>query len=182
MIWVREPQKVSEIGGTSYLRTHEQRVCWQLRDSQIPNLILRSQAGKAVKIWKNRIKMGLHLEMSGTSEKLPWWFRQWRLCLQCRRPGSISGLGRSPGEGDGNPLLYSCLENSIDRGAWRAAVHGAVRVRYDWATNTSTFFSILNGDAAQPTFSGLLECCQPGLYLHIEEDQRIFQKETRKAR
>ena len=59
---------------------------------------------------------------------------------------------------------------------------GLWSVRYDWATNTSTFLSILNGDAAQPSFSGLLECCQPGFYLHIEEDQRIFQKETRKAR
>ena len=33
-------------------------------------------------------------------------------------PGSIPGLGRSPGEGNGNPLEYSCLENSMDRGAW----------------------------------------------------------------
>ena len=39
-------------------------------------------------------------------------------------PGSIPGLGRSPGEGNGNPLQYSCLENSMDRGAWRATVHG----------------------------------------------------------
>ena len=38
--------------------------------------------------------------------------------------GSISGLGRSPGKGNGNPLQYSCLENSMDRGAWRATVHG----------------------------------------------------------
>ena len=38
--------------------------------------------------------------------------------------GSILGLGRSPGEGNGNPLQYSCLENSMDRGAWRATVHG----------------------------------------------------------
>ena len=38
--------------------------------------------------------------------------------------GSIPGLGRSPGEGNGNPLWYSCLENSIDRGAWWATVHG----------------------------------------------------------
>ena len=36
----------------------------------------------------------------------------------------IPGLGRSPGEGNGNPLQYSHLENSIDRGAWRATVHG----------------------------------------------------------
>ena len=33
-------------------------------------------------------------------------------------PGSIPGLGRSPGEGNGNPLQYSCLENSMDKGAW----------------------------------------------------------------
>ena len=33
-------------------------------------------------------------------------------------PGSIPGLGRSPGEGNGNPLQYSCLENSMDGGAW----------------------------------------------------------------
>ena len=38
--------------------------------------------------------------------------------------GSIPGLGRSPGEGDGNPLPYSCLENPMDRGAWQATVHG----------------------------------------------------------
>ena len=37
--------------------------------------------------------------------------------------GSISGLGRSPGEGNGNPLQYSCLENPGDRGAWRATVY-----------------------------------------------------------
>ena len=35
-----------------------------------------------------------------------------------RDPGSILGLGKSPGEGNGNPLQYSCLENPVDRGAW----------------------------------------------------------------
>ena len=39
-------------------------------------------------------------------------------------PGSIPGLGRSPGEGNGNPLQYSRLENPMDRGAWQATVHG----------------------------------------------------------
>ena len=38
--------------------------------------------------------------------------------------GLIPGLGRSPGEGNGNPLQLSCLENSMDRGAWWATVHG----------------------------------------------------------
>ena len=41
--------------------------------------------------------------------------------------GSIPGLGRSPGEGNGNPFLYSCLENPMDRGAWRARVHGVAK-------------------------------------------------------
>ena len=39
-------------------------------------------------------------------------------------PSSIPGLGRSPGEGNGNPLQYYCLENPMDRGAWQATVHG----------------------------------------------------------
>ena len=42
--------------------------------------------------------------------------------------GSISGLGRSPGEGRGNPLQYSCLENPMDRGAWWAMVHRLTEV------------------------------------------------------
>ena len=40
-----------------------------------------------------------------------------------RDTGSIPGSGRSPGEGCGNPLQYSCLENPIDRGAWQVMVH-----------------------------------------------------------
>ena len=42
----------------------------------------------------------------------------------------IPGSGRSPGEGKGNPLQYSCLENPMDRGAWRATVHGVPK---SWA-------------------------------------------------
>ena len=42
---------------------------------------------------------------------------------KARDVGLISVLGRSPGVGNGNPLQYSCLENSTDRGAWQATVH-----------------------------------------------------------
>ena len=49
-------------------------------------------------------------------------------------PGSIPGLRRSPGEGNGNPLQYSYLESPMDRGAWQAIVHGVTRVRHDLAT------------------------------------------------
>ena len=44
-----------------------------------------------------------------------------------RHSGSIPGSKRSPGGGNGNPLQYSCLENPMDRGAWRATVHGVVK-------------------------------------------------------
>ena len=43
--------------------------------------------------------------------------------------GSIPGLGRSPGEGNGNPLQHSCLENPMDRGAWWTTVHGVTKSR-----------------------------------------------------
>ena len=42
-------------------------------------------------------------------------------------PSSIPGLGRAPGEGNGNSLQYSCLENSMDRGTWWAIVHGVAK-------------------------------------------------------
>ena len=48
--------------------------------------------------------------------------------------GLIPQLGRSPGEGNGNPLQYSCLENPMDRGAWHATVHGVARVRHNLVT------------------------------------------------
>ena len=52
--------------------------------------------------------------------------------------GSVPGSGRSPGEGNSYPFQCSCLENSMDRGAWWTAVHGVARVRRDWVTNTFT--------------------------------------------
>ena len=48
-----------------------------------------------------------------------------------RDSGSIPGLGRSPGVGNGNLLQYSCLENSMDKGAWWATVQGSQQVRYN---------------------------------------------------
>ena len=45
--------------------------------------------------------------------------------------GLIPGLGGSPGEGNGNALQYSCLENPMDRGVWQATVHGVARVGQD---------------------------------------------------
>ena len=63
-----------------------------------------------------------------------------------RNLGSIPGSGRAPGEGNGNPLQYSCLENPMDRGTWWATIHavtkpgglqkmGSQRIGHDWTTN-----------------------------------------------
>ena len=52
-----------------------------------------------------------------------------RLPYNVGDPGSIPGLGRSPGEGNGNPLQYSCLKYPMDGGAWQATVHGVAKSR-----------------------------------------------------
>ena len=53
---------------------------------------------------------------------------------------SVPGLGRDPGEGNGNPVQYSCLENPMDRGAWWVTVHGVANSR----TRLSDFTSHLH--------------------------------------
>ena len=74
--------------------------------------------------------------------------------------GSIPGSGRSPGERHGNPLQYLCLENSMDRGAWQATVHGVAKIQTrlsnqhtqyylrsaDWALSPSEVFLSTGGD------------------------------------
>ena len=59
--------------------------------------------------------------------------------------GSISGLGKSPGEGNGNLLQYSCLENPMERGAWQATVQGSQKIDHNYITTTTSttllFFS-----------------------------------------
>ena len=62
--------------------------------------------------------------------------------------GSVPGLGRSPGEGHGDPLQYSCLENPMDGGAWRAAVHGVKKSRA-WLKRRSTAFCPLDARGTQ---------------------------------
>ena len=50
--------------------------------------------------------------------------------------GLIPGSGRSPREGNGNPLQYSFLDNTMDRGAWQATIYGVTKSRHNWGTNT----------------------------------------------
>ena len=62
-----------------------------------------------------------------------------------RDVGLVPGSGRSPGEGNGNPLQYSCLENPMDRGAWWATVHGVTKGQTPH-THTYTHTSVCQYD------------------------------------
>ena len=105
--------------------------------------------------------------------------------------GSIPGSGRSPGEGNSNPLQYSCLENPMDRGAWRATVHGVTK-SWTWlmqlsmhvwtvtwkALLSSTIFQNLLKFMSTETvvLSKHLILCQPLLLLpSISQHQGLFQ-------
>ena len=67
--------------------------------------------------------------------------------------GSIPRTGRSPGGGHGNSLQYSCLENSIDRGAWWATVHGVAKSWTRLSTQHATLFEFL---APSPLYNGII--------------------------
>ena len=97
-------------------------------------------------------------------------------------PGSILRLGRSPGEGNGNPLQYSCLENPMDRGAWQAAVHGVTRVGHDLVTKPPPpciLMTVLGYSVV--SYSATCQVCSlPGSSVHgifqaiIQEQGAIF--------
>ena len=66
--------------------------------------------------------------------------------------GSVPGLGRSPGEENGNPLQYSCLENPMDGGAWWATVHGVAKSRTQLSDFTLTL-SLHSNEAVNIAYS-----------------------------
>ena len=91
--------------------------------------------------------------------------------------GSIPGLGRSPGEGNGNPLQYSCLKNPLDRGAWWATLHGVAKSQ----TRLSDFISNYgggdedNGDLLQRSHVTLLHSV-PLTLQQATTDPRLCQR------
>ena len=85
---------------------------------EVHQLIRRSEAFKI--FLSNKLSIS-RLHILGP----PWWLSSKESTCQCRSLGSILGSGRSPGKENGSPLQYSCLGNPMDRGAWRATVHGA---------------------------------------------------------
>ena len=80
----------------------------------------------------------------------------------------IPGLGRSPGGGNGNPLQYSCLENPVDRGAWRAAIHGPQGVGHDFEMLCLVLENESEREVAQSclTLYDPMDCSLPGSSVH----------------
>ena len=69
---------------------------------------------------------------------------------------SIPGLGRSSGGGRGNPLQYFCVKNPMDRGAWRATVHGAAKSRPQLSTYVIMIFSKSQNNLVPPSYHSVL--------------------------
>ena len=69
---------------------------------------------------------------------LPWWLSGKETTCNVGDTSSVSGLGRVPGEGNGNPLQYFCLGNPMDRGAWWVTVHRVTRVEHNLDTKPPT--------------------------------------------
>ena len=72
---------------------------------------------------------------------------------QCRRPGFDPWIKKIPGEGDGHPLQYSCLEHSMDRRVWWATFLGVARVGHNLATKAPPYWSCLQHPVPQQTGS-----------------------------
>ena len=89
----------------------------------------------------------------------PWWLSGKEFTCQCRDVCSSPGSGRFPGEGNGNPLQYSCLENPMDGGAWWATVHGVAKSR----TRLSDFTSLELVNLAFKECLGLCRRCEVSL-------------------
>ena len=106
--------------------------------SQLRKLVMDREVWRAAvhEVTKSRTRLS-----DGTELRILWGFPGGASgkepacqCRRLKRHSSIPGLGKSPGEGNGNPLQYSCLENPMYRGAWQATVHGVARVGHDLAT------------------------------------------------
>ena len=78
------------------------------------------------------------------SRTLTWWLSGEESTCQCRYMGLIPGSGRSHGEGNGNPLEYSCLGNSMDGGTWWPTVHRVAKSRTRLSNFTSLHFNLLD--------------------------------------
>ena len=89
--------------------------------------------------------------------------------------GSVPGLRRSSGEGIGNPLQYSCLGNPMDRGAWRATVHGVTKSWTRLNNNNLESNVVVVQSQLCPTLCHPMDCNMPGLFVphHLQEFTQV---------
>ena len=103
--------------------------CWRISWTEKPG-VAKSQTQL------NRLSTHTHiLRVLRSFTGLLWWLRFIKnLSSDTGRHKLDPWVRRSPGEGNGSPLQYSCLENLTDKGAWQPTVHGVTRVRHNLAT------------------------------------------------
>ena len=99
-------------------------VCNLVKEGFEMNMNLRYKRGRPITSLITKVIIKLLFKIVG----LPQWLRGKESTCNAGDPGPIPESGRSPGEGNGNPLQYSCLRNPMDRGSWWATVHGVTRV------------------------------------------------------
>ena len=81
------------------------------------------------KVGKTQLTMVPAILGENSGRSMLYYTHTHTFCLQCKNPGLIPKSGRSPGEEHGKPFQYSCLENSMYRGTWRATVHAVEKSR-----------------------------------------------------
>ena len=96
--------------------------------------LLKARAGHGENQIDSFLELGSLYFTTQNVKDLPLWLSGKNSVYNAGDTGLTTGSGRSPGEGNANPPQYSCLENSIDRGAWRATVHGIARVGHNLVT------------------------------------------------
>ena len=107
------------------MATHSSVLAWRIPGTREPHRLLSMGSHRVGHDWSDLAAAAAATEQIG----LLWLQMIKNLPANAGDAGLIPGSGRSPGEGNGNPLYCSCLENPMDRGAWRAAVHGVTKSR-----------------------------------------------------
>ena len=128
-------------------KCQDQLCCCSGKQSNVYSNQANTQSRKAT--FKMTGKFGTFLFILSPSSGFPDGSDQRKICLQCGRPRFDPGSGRSHGEGYGNPLQYSCLENPMDWGTGWATVHGVAESQ-TWLSNLHFFSPFYPGTAAAP--------------------------------
>ena len=142
--WTEEPGRLQSMGSLSRrlsdftftfhfhtlekeMATHSSVLAWRIPGKVEPDGLSSSELHRVGHDWSNLAAA------AAASHRFPGGSVVKNLPANAGDTGSILGLGRYPGEGNGNPLQYSCLRNPMDRGAWWATIESQ-RVGYDLAT------------------------------------------------